>query len=152
MPTKSSFNFSWFRGFLILAIIFLKKNISPVSIIMILISRGPKIKFKPHLILWNRHFQEKCKPLPKTTQCQIQKEYNAANYRSLILILVFCSFGAICFFITVPYYNDERGWIIPILILFSGICLLAVILNLKLKLKIQNTVNTPLNSLTSGDH
>ena len=71
---------------------------------------------------------------------------------SLILLLVFCGFGAFCFFITVPYYNDERGWIIPVLTFFAGICLLVVILDVKLKIKIQNTANTPLNSLTSGDH
>jgi hypothetical protein len=85
------------------------------------------------------------------------KKHNSLTFKqelisSLILILIFCGFGAICFFITVPYYNDERGWIIPVLIFFAGVCLLAVILNVKLKVKIQNTVNTPLNSLTSGDH
>ena len=84
-------------------------------------------------------------------------EHNSLTFKreiiaSLILILMFCGFAAICYFITVPYYNDERGWVIPVLIFFAGVFLLAVILNIKLQIKIKKTVNTPLNSLTSGDH
>ena len=70
------------------------------------------------------------------------KKHNSLTFKqelisSLILILIFCGFGAFCFFITVPYYNDERGWIIPVLTFFAGICQLVVILDVKLKYKIQ---------------
>ena len=69
-------------------------------------------------------------------------EHNSLTFKreiiaSLILILMFCGFAAICYFITVPYYNDERGWVIPVLIFFAGVFLLAVIHNIKLQIKIK---------------
>ena len=49
------------------------------------------------------------------------------------------------------YYNDNRGWLITILIAVSGFSLLGMFVRRSQVLKIENKEKTPVNALSAGD-
>ena len=71
----------------------------------------------------------------------------------LACVIIICIFGGVFLagaFLS-DYYNDNRGWVITILMAVSGLSLLWFLVCRSFVTRIENKETTPVNELSAGD-